>query len=104
MLKTLDNKGRWRNRIVSFRMSEKENEELNTRIKLSGLAKQDYLINRSLEREIVVVGNPRVYKALRDQMLEILGELKRIESGTSLDDELLDIIRLINTTMKGLNK
>ena len=104
MEKSLDKKGRWRNRSVAFRMSPEESEELNTRVKLSGLTKQDYLIKRSLEKELVVVGNIRLYKALRDQMAEILEELKRIQSGESTDDELLDIIRLINTTMEGLNK
>ena len=104
MERCLDKKGRWRNRSVAFRMSPEESEELNKRVRLSGLTKQEYLIKRSLEKEIVVVGNIRLYKALRDQMSEILEELKRIESGTSPDDELLDIIRLINITMEGLNK
>ena len=94
-MKVLDDKGRWRNRSIAFRMSPEESEALNTRVRLSGLTKQEYLNKRSLEKEIIVVGNIRLYKALRDQMAEILVELKRIESGTSLDEELLDIIRLI---------
>ena len=104
MLKTLDNKGRWRNVSVAFRMSPEESEQLNIKVRLSGLTKQDYLINRSLEKDIVVIGNPRVYKALRNQMMDILEELKRIDEGSSVDDELLDIIRLVAVTMNGLNK
>ena len=104
MEKSLDDKGRWRNRSVAFRMSPEESKELNIRVRLSGLTKQDYLIKRSLEKEIVVVGNIRLYKALRNQMAEILEELKRIESGASPADELLEIIRLITITMEGLNK
>jgi len=103
-LKIYDDRGRWRNRSVAFRMSPEESEELNIRVRLSGLTKQDYLIKRSLEKEIVVIGNIRLYKALRDQMIEVLEELKRIESGASPDNEMLDIIRLINITMEGLNK
>lgn len=76
MEKTLDNKGRWRNVIVSFRMSSEERDDLNVRVKLSGLTKQDYIIKRLSERDIVVQPNTRVYKALRNQMAEILAELR----------------------------
>lgn len=102
MEKILDDKGRWRNTTVAFRMSKKENEDLNIRVKLSGLTKQEYMINRSLCRDIVVVGNPRVYKALRNQMTSILEELQRIESGSGVDEELLEVIDLITVTMGGL--
>ena len=78
MDKTLDNKGRWRNVIISFRMSPQERDDLNVRVKLSGLTKQDYIIKRLSERDIVVQPNTRVYKALRNQMAEILEELKTV--------------------------
>ena len=51
MDKNKDLKGRWRNVIVSFRMSPEERDDLNARVKLSGLTKQDYVIKRLLERE-----------------------------------------------------
>ena len=69
--------GRVRNSIVCFRMTEEERNELYMRINLSGLTKQQYLIERSLQRDIVVIGNPRVYKALRNTVIDILEELKR---------------------------
>lgn len=50
MDKNIDKKGRWRNVIVSFRMSPEERDDLNARVKLSGLTKQDYVIKRLLER------------------------------------------------------
>ncbi|QUH27566.1 plasmid mobilization protein [Vallitalea guaymasensis] len=102
MQKRNDGKGRWRNKIVSFRMSEQEWDELNTRVKLSGLSKQDYLIMRCFEKDIVVVGNPRVYKALRDEMNSVLVELKRVSDEALLSDELLDRLELITVTMEGL--
>lgn len=49
MDKNVDKKGRWRNVIVSFRMSPEERDDLNVRVKLSGLTKQDYVIKRLLE-------------------------------------------------------
>ena len=46
----------------------KEDLQLETLVKLTGLTKQDYIIRRLLERDVVVQGNPKVYKALRDQL------------------------------------
>ena len=102
MQKNMDCKGRWRSKIVSFRMSEQESEELNTRVKLSGLNKQDYLIKRCFEKDIVVVGSPRIYKALRDELFKVLEALNRIASSDSINDELIEIIELITITMKGM--
>ncbi|MCD6322087.1 MAG: hypothetical protein J7L77_03565 [Clostridiales bacterium] len=103
-MKSLDNKGRWRNRIVSFRMSEQENDELNRRVGLSGLPKQEYLIKRCFEKDIVVIGNPRVYKALKNEMNVITKELMKVSEGKPISDELLDRVELINKTMKGMSK
>ena len=55
-----------------------------------------------LQRDILVKGSPRVYKALKEQMEQVLLELKRIDNGTQIDPELLDLIRLIHTTLYGL--
>ena len=102
MEKTLDNKGRWRNVIISFRMSPQERDDLNVRVKLSGLTKQDYIIKRLSERDIVVQPNTRVFKSLRNQMAEILEELKRIDNGAGIDSDLLDIIQIMTQTCNGL--
>lgn len=102
MEKTLDNKGRWRNVIISFRMSAQERDDLNVRVKLSGLTKQDYIIKRLSERDVIVQPNTRVYKALRNQMAEILAELRRIESGGNIDGDLRDIIEITAQTYNGL--
>ena len=66
MEKNLDSKGRWRNKIVAFRVSPEEAEQIDASVRLSGLSKQDYITKRLTDREIVVQGNPRVYKALRN--------------------------------------
>ena len=76
MEKNLDSKGRWRNKIVAFRVSPEEAEQIDACVRLSGLSKQDYITKRLTCREIVVQGNTRVYKALRNQMAEIYEELK----------------------------
>lgn len=94
-LKNVDSHNRWRSKTVAFRMSPEEADQLDVNVKLSGLTKQDYLIRRSLNRDIKVIGNPRVYKALKNQMKEILKELERISESKDISDELFDTIDLI---------
>ena len=102
MDKNLDYKGRWRNKTVAFRVSEDEAKLIDTQVALSGLTKQDYIIRRWQCRDVVVQGNPRVYKALRNQMEDIYEELKRLEYCSEANDELLYTIQLIAETMNGL--
>ena len=104
MEKKLDARGRWRNKTTSFMMSPEEREDLDTRVRLSGLTKQEYMVRRLLERDVVVQPSSRLFKALRDQMTEILEELKRIESGASVDDELLATIKTVAETYNGLEE
>ena len=99
--KTLDHKGRFRGKIVSFRCSEEENAALDTAVQLSGLTKQDYIISRVLGREIIVQPNPRVYKALKDKLAMVLNELRKNESAAENSD-LLDTINLITATLGGI--
>ena len=102
--KNLDKHNRWRNKTVAFRVSPEEDEQLEIFVKLSGLTKQDYIIRRLLEKEVVVQGNPRVYKALRDELAAVLDELRRIESGQGVNDELLGTIQMIATIMNGMQE
>ena len=99
--KSLDHKGRFRGKIVSFRCSEEENAALDTAVQLSGLTKQDYIICRVLGREIIVQPNPRVYKALKDKLAMVLNELRKNES-TAENSDLLDTINLITATLGGI--
>lgn len=102
MDKNLDNKGRWRNITIGFRVSEEEGRLIDDCVRLSGLSKQDYITRRLLCRDVVVQGNPRVYKALRNQMAEIYTELKRIEQCGGVSDEFLYTLQVVAETMNGL--
>ena len=103
-LKIYDGHGRWRNKTVAFRISPEEDKQLEKEVALSGLTKQDYIVRRLQNKDVVVVGNPRVYKALRNQLVEVLEELQRIESSEQISDDLMDMIRLIAVTMDGLKE
>ncbi len=99
--KNLDKKNRFRSKTVAFRVSPEEWKQFEIAASLSGLNKQDYLISRIYERDIVVQGNPRVYKLLRNQLREVLTELK---NNNIISDELLETINLITITLKGLKE
>ena len=103
-LKNRDNKNRWRNKTVAFRVSPEEDAQIETAVRLSGLTKQDYITRRLLCREVVVQGNPRVYKALRNELAAVLAELQRIEAGDGVDEELMDTIELIAAIMDGMRE
>lgn len=102
--KNLDKHNRWRNKTVAFRVSPEEDEQLEIFVKLSGLTKQDYITRRLLEKDVVIQGNPKVYKALRDQLAAVLDELRRIEAGQSVNEELLDTIRMIAAILGGMRE
>ena len=100
-LKNRDEHNRWRSKTVAFRVSPEEDAQIERYVQLSGLTKQDYITRRLTHKDVVVQGNPRVYKALKNQLAEVLSELQRIEN-SSVSDELLETIRLINTTLNGM--
>ena len=49
-------------------------------------------------------GNPRVFKALRNQLSDVLAELQRIESGSEVDEDLLDVIEMIADILGGMKE
>ena len=100
--KNRDNKNRWRNITVGFRVSPEENEIINKAVALSGLPKQEYCYRKCLNQDVVVQGNPRVFKALKTELSAVLKELQRIEAGNSVDDELLSVIELISIILGDL--
>ena len=102
--KNRDEHNRWRNKTVAFRVSPEEDEQIEIAVKLTGLTKQDYITRRLLCRDVVVQGNPRVYKALRDQLAAVLEQLQRIEAGAGVDGDLLDTIQMIALIMDGMKE
>ena len=100
--KNVDKKNRFRSITVGFRVSPEENEALNKADALSGLPKQEYCYRRCLNQDVVVQGNPRVYKALKKELAAVLAELQRIEAGNGVDEELLNVIELIFVILGGL--
>lgn len=102
--KNRDEHNRWRSKTVAFRVSPEEDAQMERYVQLSGLTKQDYITRRLTHKDVVVQGNPRVFKALRNQLAEVLSELQRIENGNAVNDELLDLIEMIADILGGMKE
>lgn len=103
--KNRDDKNRWRNVTIAFRVSPEENEELNNRVKLSGFrTKQEYIIQSVLHQKVVAIGNPLMFLQFRQNLLRIEEELKRIGKASEMDEELLTPIRSMLEILEGLKE
>lgn len=102
--KNRDNRGRWRSKTVAFRVSPEEDALIESAVRITGLTKQDYITRRLTEMDVIVQGNPRVYRGLRIEMQKILEELQRIGSGETVDEDILTRIDLITTVMYGMKE
>lgn len=99
-----DEHNRVRYITVGFRVSAEQNEKINAAVKISGLSKQEYCYKRCLCQDVVVQGNPRVYKGLKDELARVLEELERLSQGDSVCPEVLETITLITTVLGEMKK
>lgn len=102
--KNLDKHNRWRSKTVAFRVTPEENALIATFARLSGKSKQDYITDRLLCRDVVVQGNPRVYKALREQLTVVHEELQRVNRCSDVTPEFLEELRFITTVLNGMKE
>lgn len=103
-MKSLDHKGRWRNVTVGFRASPEENKAIDRMARLCGLTKQDYIIRRLQQEDVIVRGNPRVYKALKCEMKQIAEELQRLSYAGEISEELHETIRIVVKIFNGMKE
>ena len=100
--KARDGQGRWRSKTIAFRISPEENKLLEDLVRLSGLTKQEYIINRVLDRGVTVIPNPRVQKALRDTMKQLCEQLHNIKSPNELTQETIYVLEFLGNLYDGL--
>lgn len=93
--KSLDNRGRWRNKTIAFHVSPAEWNEIHERADLSGMSLQNYLIRSTIYQQIVFVGSKKNLNCIQDKMDVIIQELKRIQTAGEADEELLTPLWLI---------
>ena len=93
--KARDGQGRWRCKTIGVRVSPEENAEIDALAALSGMSKQDYCIHRMLQRDVVVIGNPRVHKALKIQMEQLCQEFSKLCSVNDVSAEALHVLKCL---------
>lgn len=94
--KNIDSKGRLRSKIVSFRMSPEEANLLDGFVLISGINKQDYLINRALQRDVIINYSPRLEVGIKKELIALCNELKRVNELTEDKNILIsEILRRI---------
>ena len=104
--KRLDAKNRWRNVVVAFRMSPEEAQELNVKVALSGLSKQDYIIQCLLKHEVRVVAGKKVARKMQMYLEAMLEELQFLQDENMSDidfDEMLMLLKHILTILKEMD-
>lgn len=102
--KNTDRQGRLRSKTIAFRMSPEEAELLQRMADASGMTKQDYLIERALCREVTVIPNKRMQRYMEEGMLFVYKELRRIESGGDIPEELADLVYMLGGIFAGLGR
>lgn len=94
--KNVDSKGRLRSKIVSFRMSPEEANLLDGFVLISGINKQDYLINRALQRDVIINYSPRLDVGIKKELIALCNELQRVNELTEDKNVLIsEILRRI---------
>ena len=93
--KKTDKKGRFRNKIVAVRVSEAESEMINRMVSISGMSKQDYIINKLTNKDIVVEGSIRTFNGIKTQLAYINEELERIGKINEEHEEVFELLKII---------
>ena len=104
-MKKKENKdhNRYRSVNVGFRVTPQEAEEINRAALLSGMKKQEFILMRLRNQEIVVVPNSRLYKLVIEQTEYLATELKKlVKTGKQIDPELKRSIELLANTLNGM--
>ena len=75
-------------------MSKEEAELLDRRVLMSGLTKQDFIVNSLLGKEIAVYGNPYVFRSLQDELIKFIKLYDKgleDENDDENDEEMLEL-------------
>lgn len=94
-----------KNPTISFRISEREREEIEAKIEVSGLNKKDYFVRSCIYNHVCVVGKKElIYKLVRElrMMMDTLQEVtKQFEqsevflSKDGLEDMRIEYLNLL---------
>ena len=99
--KNCDRKKRWRCKTVAFRVSPAEADRLDMQVMTSGMTKQDFIIMRLMNEDIIIRPNIRIQKYLQQYLIDIANELRRIER-IEQDSDILEMLAYLLGLIKSM--
>lgn len=97
-------KNRKRNIIVNFRMSPEEKSLFKEKIALSGLNKQDYMIQMSLNHSVEVSRNIRVFDELKTRLKMLEEYFKNVNLDCDIKENKLELLAYILEMFETVNR
>lgn len=96
------NKNRKRNMTIAFRVTPEENKLATLLAKTANMTKQNYIMSKLTDTEIVVHPSTRTYKALKEEMAKVYAELSRIRSASDMSEKLEQRVILLTDIFRNL--
>lgn len=96
------NDARERCKTVTFRCTPEESEMIDRLVAMSGMTKQDYIMERLADNSISVNASVRLYKGLKDAAKSIYLELRRIHSSGDMSQESIAVMGSFVSILKDL--
>ena len=97
-----DEHARVRNVIVNFRVSPKEKELIDARIKMTGMLKSDFFIESCLYQKILVKGNINSFTKIKNKIQEIAEVIEKNPKLENLEPELCESLKTILEILNAL--
>ena len=80
---------------IEFRTNQKDRELIFKKIAMSGLSRQDYMTNAILDAPVKIFATRNVIDSCKNELQEILSELKRVEQYGELDANCRHELKMI---------
>ncbi|HAQ40151.1 MAG TPA: hypothetical protein DCM73_04475 [Clostridiales bacterium] len=93
--KSRDHKNRWRNKTVGFRVSPEEWDKIERLVRISGMSKQEYIMHRLQNTQMTIQANPRVFKALKNEIIALTEELKSLLASNCESKEVIEQVKIL---------
>ena len=93
-------KNRKRANTIAFRMSDEERRLFEDRVAMSGLLKQDFIIQSLLFSNVQVLGSTIAIKKIEERLVEIEMMIKSVQKKKELDSVLMEELSTIIELMQ----
>ena len=93
--KNNDKQGRFRSKIVSFRVSPEEANIIDRKARLSGKTKQDYIIEALHNHEVVMQPNTYILRSLYDELRYFIDLFEQLDNKVNLPCDELEVLEMM---------